>query len=172
MKHRRVSVGAVLAGVTTVVLGGALGCNAKPGGPRVPALPDELVVWGDPDPDNPETYASIRDVHDQDDVFVVIGTNGQVQLANEKVCNICEVQGSTILIDGTPRINIRFSSGPDGFGPRRPFLVSTDAFYIELVGDETSITFQEENVRFEEDDNLTDDLAVRVGTIPNPALEN
>ncbi|MFH0980172.1 MAG: hypothetical protein V2A79_01365 [Planctomycetota bacterium] len=169
MPSGRIPVCGWSVGMMLLVMGGLVGCG---GGSGVPALPDEIIVWGDPDPANQDDeYASIRDVNDLDERFVVIGTNGMVQFANEKVCTVCEAEGATILIDGTPRINIRFGSGPDGFGGRRPFLVSTDGYYIEVVEQNNAIIFQEEIERFEEDDYLGDDLAEQVGTIPNPALE-
>ncbi|MCP4591868.1 MAG: hypothetical protein GY842_14120, partial [bacterium] len=118
------------------------------------------------------TYASVRDANDAEDRFVLIGSGGEVQFNIGKMCDACTVEGATILVDGEERMLIRFSTGPDGEGERRPFLVSTDGFYIELVTEGEVVLFQEEDVRFEEPDDATDDLARRVGTIPNPALED
>jgi hypothetical protein len=164
-------VGVIGAGLMVGMLSGSLGCKSGDSN-AITDLPAEIVVWGDTDPDNDAAFASIRDANDVDDRFVVIGTNDQVQFSNSRVCNTCTVDGYTISVDGTPRVNIRFSSGPDGFGVRRPFLVSTDGFYVQLLlGDDKNYTFQEVDQRFEDPDNLTDDVAVQVGTIPNPALD-
>jgi hypothetical protein len=148
------------------------GCDFLGDGNRITELPAEVVVWSDPDAGNESAYLSVRDANDIEDRFILIGTGGEVQFSTGKVCNLCEAQGATIAIEGTPRVNIRFGVGPDGVGPRRPFLVSTDGFYIQLVSDGETVAFQEEGVRFEDDDNLADDLAQPAGSVPNPALDN
>ena len=132
-------------------------------------MPAEVVVWGDPDAGNNETFWAVRDADDSELAYLVVGTDGRVQFSNGKVCNVCAVENSTILVDGMPRMNIRFSSGPDGEGNRYPFLVSTDGFYIELVADTgDAVIFQAEDTVFEEEDDPSDDLAERAGTIANP----
>ncbi len=171
MKRHQQWVYVIGAGLMVGMLSGSLGCRTGDSG-AITDLPAEIVVWGDTDPENDEAFASIRDANDVDDRFVVIGTNDQVQFSNSRVCNTCTVEGYTISVDGTPRVNIRFSSGPDGFGTRRPFLVSTDGYYVQLLlGDDNNYTFQEVDQRFEDPDNLSDDVGVRVGTIANPAVE-
>ena len=170
MKQRTTIVCIVLIGTTAILSGGLTGCDTGGGG-RITQLLPEVVVWGDPNPDNDSTYWSIRDVNNAFDRFAVIGTGGEVEFSNGKVCNTCDVEGSTILIDGTPRVNLRFGTGPDGGDERRPFLVSIDGYYVELVSDGDVIMFQEEEERFEEDDDPSDDLAERVSTMPNPTLE-
>ena len=172
MKRQRVSAGVCVVGAGVMLTITLTGCDLFGGGNRITELPAEVVIWSDPDPDNEDTYWSIRDVNDDPARFVVIGTGGEVQFNIGKVCNVCDVDGATIAIDGTPRMNIRFGLGPDGTGPRRPFLVATDGFYIELVSEGDSITFQEEDLRFEENDNSSDDLAQPVGVIPNPTLND
>jgi hypothetical protein len=162
---RAAVLGLVLAG-----LGLTGGCGLFPSDTR--QLPTEVVVWGDPDPENDGEFTSVRDANDVSDRWVLIGTDGQVQFSNGKVCRECSVADATILVNETPRINIRYSTGPDGAGERRPFLVSTDGFYIELVTSGDSVTFQEEEAVFEQDDDPSDDLAERVGTTPNPTLED
>lgn len=167
MKKLHKSFSLVLVGVMAVIVGGLVGCDTNPN--LVKELPAELVLWGDPDPDNNATFAYVRDINDMDYRHITIGANGTVQFSNFKICNVCGVDESTILINGEPQINIRFSTGPDGVGERRPFLVSADGFYIELVQTDSTISFQEEDVVFEENDDPSDDLAERIGTTPNPA---
>ncbi|MCK4659931.1 MAG: hypothetical protein KAV82_10460 [Phycisphaerae bacterium] len=167
MTRRNLWVNLFWVGMVGPISGVLIGCN-QGGGSSIPALPAELVVWGDPTPDSDAMFTSVRDFSNVDTSFVVIGTNNLVQFFNEKVCNVCEVQESTILINGTPRVDIRFGPGPDGTGERRPFLVSVDGYYIELVQESGAISFQEKDVVFEENDDPSDDLAQRVGTMPNP----
>ncbi|MCP4594727.1 MAG: hypothetical protein GY842_28680, partial [bacterium] len=170
MIRQQVAMGYVLAGMVAVCGCVVTGCDTLGGGGGITELPADVVVWGDADTENDATYASIRDANDLEDRFVLIGSEGEVQFNIGKVCEACTVEGSVILVDGEERILIRFGTGPDTEGERRPFLVSTDGFYIELVTEGEVVLFQEEDVRFEEPDDATDDLARRVGTIPNPAL--
>jgi hypothetical protein len=125
-------------------------------------------VWGDPASDSEGT--TIRDVNDLEDRFVVVGAEGGVQFSDGTVCSDCTVTDATIRIDNTARMHIRFGTGPGGGDVRRPYLVSTDGFYIELVGAEGGVTFQEEDLRFEEPDDPPDDLAEQVGTTQNPLV--
>jgi hypothetical protein len=146
------------------------GCNFFGGSDAITEVPAELVIWGDPDPDSDVRYMEVYDVNELAERFIAVGTNGQLQFSNGEVCRTCSVVGSTVSLDGVPRMYIRYSVGADGEGSRRPFLVSTDGFYIELVATDQGISFVEEAARFEADDNLDDDLAERVGTVTNPAL--
>jgi hypothetical protein len=155
-------------GLGLAVLSLAGGCGLTQNDTR--QLPTEVVVWGDPDPENEEQFTSVRDANDVSDRWVLIGTDGQVEFSNGLVCRECTVSDATISLSGTPRMNIRFGTGPDGEGERRPFLVSTDGFYIELVTSGDSVTFQEEEAVFEENDDPSDDLAERVDTMANPTL--
>lgn len=169
MKVRYVSVCVVSVGMAAVVIGMLAGCNVFNSGPKT-TPPAELVVWLDPEPGTCAPFWRVRDVNNVADRYVEIGTDGQVQFSTGTVCEGCDVDGATILLDDTPRMHIRFGPGPDDTGERRPFLVSTDGFYIELVGDKATVTFQEENLPFEEDDFLADDLAERASDpIANPA---
>jgi hypothetical protein len=168
---RLVSVRAVVAGVGVLVVSLATGCGLNQSSSAVTSRPAELVVWGDPDPENDGLYPAVRDVNNVEDRWIVVGTDGRVQFSNGKVCTGCTVEDATISLSGTPRMNIRYSTGPNDDGPRRPFLVSTDGFYIELVTSGEAVTFQEEDVVFEENDDPSDDLAVQADTTPNPAVE-
>ena len=168
MKRQHLPIGMLVVGVLAIISGGLAGCDLFGGGGGT-SLPKEIVMWGDPDPESDAMFATVRDVNNEDDRFVVIGTDGKVQFSVGKVCNVCTVEGSTILVDGG-RINIRFGPGLNGTGERRPFLVNDEGYYIQLVTKADTVVFVAETVVFEEPDNPDDDLAVRVGSFPNPAL--
>ncbi|MCH7812592.1 MAG: hypothetical protein IID40_01095 [Planctomycetes bacterium] len=148
-----------------------IGCQNQGSGGGPTELPNSVVVYSDPQ--DPERQGSnVRDANNDDDSFVLIGSNGKVQfMPTPTVCNDCSVTGATITLDGDQLIDIRFGLAPDGTGSRRPFLVDrTSGNFIQLVGGgSSSVTFQVTETVFEEPDDSTDDLADEAGTIDNPA---
>ena len=173
MKQRNVTVCIVLVGTATILSGGLSGCTTTGTGQVADPQAEpqtEFIVWGDPDPNNTETHWAIRDVNNVSTRFAAISADGDVYFSSNQMCNDCEVTDATILVGGTPRTNIRFGPGIEG-GERRPFLVSIDGYYIEMVSEGDAVVFQEEDVPFEEDDDPGDDLAERVNTTTNPTLE-
>jgi len=126
-----------------------------------------LIIWGDP-ADTAQSDA-VRDVTDNPQRYVFIGTDGFVQFYNGKICGTCEVDGSTVSY-GSLKMNIRFGPGPDGGEGRKPFLVSTDGFYIRLVEQSNgNMTFEKSDTPFEDPDDASDDLAEQDGTVANKA---
>ncbi|MCP4248506.1 MAG: hypothetical protein GY778_15770 [bacterium] len=148
-----------------------VGCQNQGSGGGPTELPDSVVVFSDPE--NSERQGSnIRDANNDDESFVMIGSNGKVQfLPVPTVCNDCTVEGATITLDGGQLIDIRFGLAPDGTGSRRPFLVDrTSGEFIELLGGGSDpVEFSRSGAVFEEPDDSSDDLAVEAGTTDNPA---
>lgn len=130
-------------------------------------LAGTLVIWGDPAGDAQSD--AVRDVTDSAQRFVFIGTDGFVQFDNGTICGTCEVDGSTVAY-GNLEMNIRFGPGPSGGEGRKPFLVSTDGFYMRLVeGTGGDMTIEKTDTPFEDPDDASDDLAGQDGTVANAA---
>jgi len=126
-----------------------------------------LVIWGDPA--GTAQSDAVRDVTDSPQRFVFVGTDGFVQFDNGTICGTCEVDGPTIAY-GNLDMNIRFGPGPAGGEGRKPFLVSTDGFYVRLVeGSGGVMTIEKTDTPFEDPDDPSDDLAEEDGTVANAA---
>jgi len=146
------------------------GCQTGTGG-GITELPADIVVWRDPD--TGDTGTTVRDVNNDEERFIVVGTNGRVQFVaggTVSVCNDCNTEGATIELGSGQLIDIRFGVGVVGDDTRRPFLVDHEfGEFIELVGGGAeSITFQPTGQAFEEPDDPDDDLAQVAGQIENP----
>jgi hypothetical protein len=167
--HRRINTcfPVCIALVATVAL---TGCQSQGGGGV--DLPNQVVVWGDPE--DPEIQGrNVRDANNDDESFVLIGTNGRVQFEPLRlVCNDCQVEGATIELETGQLIDIRFGLGPDGTGGRRPFLVDRESGeFIELLGGRSEpVEFRRSGAMFEEPDDRADDLAVAVDEAANPTV--
>lgn len=164
--HRRTEL---LVGITIATTAGACltGCQTKQN--QVTKLPDKIVKWEDPQSGAQSTV--IRDANnDSEDRFVAIGTNGDVQFEPiSKVCEECEVEDSTILVDGA-KIDIRWGIGATGDENRHPFLVDqVTGTYIQLVGDDDGISFQTTDALFDDYNNDDESLAIRAGQTSNPS---
>ncbi len=126
-----------------------------------------VVIWGDPA--GTAQSDAVRDVTDNPQRFVFIGTDGFVQFDNGTICGTCEVDGSTVAY-GNLEMNIRFGPGPSGGEGRKPFLVSTDGFYMRLVEQSNGdMTIEKTDTPFEDPDDASDDLAGQDGTVANAA---
>lgn len=148
-----------------------VGCQNQGSGGGPTELPNRVVVYSDPE-DSERQGSNIRDANNDDDSFVLIGSNGKVQfMPTPSVCNDCSVTGATITLEGDQLIDIRFGLAPDGTGSRRPFLVDrASGNFIQLVGGgSSSVTFQVTEEAFEDPNDRSDDLAVEASTISNPA---
>ena len=163
--HRPAVVAAAL--ITVAVWGAACQNQGTGGGTQ---LPGNVVVWGDPD--NLENRGrNVRDANNDEDSFILIGTNGRVQFEPLRlVCDDCTVDGATIELDTGQLIDIRFGIGPDGTGGRRVFLVDrASGEFIELLGGGSSpVEFRRSGALFEDADDRSDDQAVAVDETPNP----
>lgn len=126
----------------------------------------DLIIWGDPQSD--AASAAVRDVDDNLDRFIAVGSDGFVQLFNSDICPDCTVDGASITVADELEMSIRFGPGPNGGTERKPFLVSADGYYVRLTGDDT-VTLEETAEPFEDEDDPSDDLATESGTGENPA---
>jgi len=151
------------------------GCNARSNSGSVPHLPDQVVVWADPQ-DETRQGIPVRDANNDEGRFVLIGTDDTVQFMPDdpKVCNDCAVNGATITLESGQQIDIRFGVGAVGGDERRPFLVDrTTGNFIQLLGGGSQeVTFQVTDAPLEEDNDRTDDLAIRAGALDNPAASS
>ncbi len=176
MTGRRVGrwvIGASSCALLTVIV--VSGCQQFNGiGNRTPAtgIPERVVVWADPT--NAEsTGSSIRDANNDEDRFIVVGTNGAVQfLPGQTVCDDCSVDIDNAVIDlgDGNSVDIRFGIGAVGDDTaRRPFMVdAASGNFIQLVGGGSSpITFQVTEQPFEDPDDDSDDRAVSAGDASN-----
>jgi hypothetical protein len=164
------TIGLVLAWV--VVSSGCQGQTSLLGGGSKPKPPAKIVVWQDPaNPDSQGT--SIRDVNNDAERFVVIGTDGEVQFVNGTTFSIAtditaNVDDASIPV-GNGTVDIRFGAAPSDPTDRRPFLVDrASGYFIQLVGGNGDVTFQVTNAPFEDPNDPTDDRAIAAGEDDNP----
>ncbi len=169
MRIARVRRLPLLICVLTVIVGSSGGCQSQSGGAT--ELPREVIVWEDPE--TGDRGSPIRDVNNDEDRIVVVGTNGDVQfVADGTVCNDCDTEEATITIGSGDLIDIRFGVRQEGDQTRRPFLVDRNSGnFIELVGSSNAITFQVTSIPLEDPNDSSDDLAIRAGSEDNPTVE-
>lgn len=175
MKRDRIWVCTVGLVVSLVVLSsGCQGTSLFGGGSSKPKPSAKIVVWQDPaNPDSQGT--NIRDVNNDSERFVVIGTEGKVHFVHGTTFSIAtnigaNVDDASIAVDaGT--IDIRFGAAPSDPTDRRPLLVDrTSGHYIQLLGGSGGVTFQVTDAQFEDPDDSTDDRAVAAGEADNPLV--
>lgn len=158
------------SGVGMIILTAAwlAGCQTQ----NVTSRPENVVIWEDPE--TGVQGQTIRDVNNDDDRFVVIGSNGRVQFSFGSVCNDCDtdLDNARIQVDGA-FVDIRFGVAPVGDEIRRSFLVDAqNGTFIELVGGgDEPVTFRATDEVFEDPDDDSDDRAISAGTTSNPSNE-
>jgi hypothetical protein len=133
---------------------------------------DKIVVWQDP-ANQDSKGTNIRDVNNDAERFVVIGTGGEVQfvhgttflVARDVTANLNDASFNV----GNGTIDIRFGLAPGETTDRRPFLVDRNTGHlIQLVGGTTEVTFQVTDTAFEDPNDPTNDRAVQAGETDNP----
>ena len=157
---------------TAIVAAACLaGCQTQQSQSRV-VPPKNIVVWEDPD--TGDQGQTIRDANNDEDRFVVVGTNGRVQfLPGGEVCRACDtdIDNARIDLGDGHLVDLRFGVGAVGDDVRRLFLVdAASGNFIQLVGGgDKDVTFQVTTEPLEEPNDDSDDRALAAGEAPNPA---
>ncbi len=174
MDDRRVRGRGCRVGTILLIAVGLAGCQNQGSGKPV-SVPARIVIWEDPGAGG--QGQTIRDANNDENRYVVIGTDGTVQFfPDETVCNDCEANIDEAQIDlgNGDLIDLRFGVGATGDDVRRLFLVDVaSGNFVQLLGGgEEDVTFQVTTEPLEEPNDDSDDRAIAVGDGPNPTASD